>query len=150
MRFSKTMSTNMKCLWLDENWRLRKRKKIFLINTVSIFINLVTVDKENKHYISTAIFQEENTKKFHEKDTPISILIRNPLGIIIFFIVVYILYPRLWKKEYFSKRTLERNNLTIFKTYNSIYYTRYNYINYRRGLYACVRSNFSWLKIQLL
>jgi hypothetical protein len=114
-----------------------------LNNYCMIYLNTVSVDNKENHFVSTAIFQEESTKKFEENETPLSILLKNPLLMIIFFITGYILYPKLWKKEYFSKRSLERNNDNIYLSYRDNGETLYNYMNYRRGLYACVRSNFS-------
>ncbi len=46
----------------------------------------------------------------------------------------------MWNKEYFSNLSIEYNNKKILDGKGK---DVYDYINYRRGLYVSVRSNFS-------
>ena len=108
------------------------------------------MNEGDQHYISPVIFHDESeTKKgtVDYKDTIISTMLKNPLIILIFIVFGYYIYPTLWKKEYFmalsedyNNRELVTSNLGYIKTNSN---GVYDYINYRRGLYVSVRSNFS-------
>ena len=97
---------------------------------------------EVEHYISPVIFHDEETKennKIDLKDTIISYMLRNPLIIFGFLLVGFYVYPLLWKKEFFMELAEDYNNKRILDNKDKLY----DYINYRRGLYVSVRSNFS-------
>lgn len=97
---------------------------------------------EIQHFISPIIFHDEETKenvKVDLKQSIISYMLRNPLIIFAFLVVGFYVYPLLWKKEYFMNLSEDYNNKRILENYDNIY----DYINYRRGLYVSVRSNFS-------
>ena len=97
---------------------------------------------EIEHYISPVIFHDEETNennKIDLKDSIISYMLRNPLILFGFMIVGFYVYPYLWKKEYFMNLSEDYNNKKILENHNKLY----DYINYRRGLYVSVRSNFS-------
>jgi len=96
----------------------------------------------NNNYISPAIFhdEEEENNKHNIKadsDSPLKILLANPIVLMIFLSVGYYFYPMLWKKEYFMNLSQDFNNLKLLNQ------NTYDYVNYRRGLYISVRSNFS-------
>jgi len=88
------------------------------------------------------IFHDEETKeneKINLKDTIISYMLRNPLFLFGFLFVGFYIYPNLWKKEFFMNLSEDYNNRRILDNHDKLY----DYINYRRGLYVSVRSNFS-------
>lgn len=101
---------------------------------------LVSLNKDNKHFVSPVIFHDQpNDKTLNEKETVFSYFLRHPLLIFGFIIVGYYIYPLMWKKDYFVNLAFETNNKRVLLESENIY----DYINYRRGLYVNVRSNFS-------
>jgi hypothetical protein len=74
------------------------------------------------------------------EDTIFSYLLKNPFLIFVFVVFGYYIYPTMWNKEYFSNLSIEYNNKKILDGKGK---DVYDYINYRRGLYVSVRSNFS-------
>lgn len=99
------------------------------------------MNESEKHFISPMIFHDEvltDNKKIADKETIFSYMLRNPIILIAFIIVGYYIYPTLWKKEYFMALSEDYNNKRILEDDDL-----YGYINYRRGLYVSVRSNFS-------
>jgi hypothetical protein len=102
----------------------------------------LALNNEERHYISPVIFHEdpENSKnKTREEDTIFSYMLKNPFIILIFLTIGYYIYPNMWKKDYFMALSEDFNNKKIIDENRKIY----DYINYRRGLYVSVRSNFS-------
>jgi hypothetical protein len=87
------------------------------------------------------IFHDESTKdKIHYDETIFSYMLKNPYLIFISLLLGYYIYPTLWNKEYFTNLSDEYNNKRILTDQGQ---NIYDYINYRRGLYVSVRSNFS-------
>ena len=112
------------------------------LNEIQEESNHFTKKNEIEHYISPVIFHDEETKennKVNLKDTIISYMLRNPLIIFGFLIFGFYVYPILWKKEFFMEIAEDYNNRRILDNHDKLY----DYINYRRGLYVSVRSNFS-------
>jgi hypothetical protein len=99
-------------------------------------------ENEGKHYISPMIFHDESTKDstINHEETILSYMLKNPYLIFAAIILGYYIYPTLWNKEYFTKLSSDRNNQRILANQGQ---DIYDYINYRRGLYVSVRSNFS-------
>ncbi len=83
--------------------------------------------------------ENENRNKIRYEETVFTTIIKNPIVIFIFILFGYYIYPSLWKKDYFMALSEDFNNLKLSKEDVRVY----DYINYRRGLYASVRSNFS-------
>jgi hypothetical protein len=103
----------------------------------------VALNEDDKHYISPVIFHEEpeaKKDKIKDNETIFSYMLKNPYLIFIFLIFGYYIYPTMWKKEYFMALSEDFNNKKHLKDGGE---NIYDYINYRRGLYASVRSNFS-------
>ena len=118
------------------------------------------MNEDIKHFISPVIFHDEETdekkSKIKYEETILDSFLKNPILIILFLIFGYYIYPTLWKKEYFMALSEDYNNREIIKysleNTNKKHVEKderiYDYINYRRGLYASVRSNFSWSRIE--
>ena len=103
---------------------------------------LIKGKNEIEHYISPVIFHDEETKENNKvdlRDTIVSYMLRNPLILFGFLLFGFYVYPLLWKKEFFMELAEDYNNKRILDNHDKLY----DYINYRRGLYASVRSNFS-------
>lgn len=95
-----------------------------------------------EHFISPVIFHDEETKetnKVNLKDSIVSYMLRNPLILFGFMLFGFYVYPLMWKKEFFMELAEDYNNKRILDSHDTLY----DYINYRRGLYVSVRSNFS-------
>ncbi len=104
--------------------------------------DLISQENEVQHYMSPVIFHDEETKenkKIDLKDSIVSYMLRNPLIIFGFLLFGFYVYPILWKKEFFMELAEDYNNKRILDNKDKLY----DYINYRRGLYVSVRSNFS-------
>ncbi len=104
----------------------------------------VSLNQSDQHFISPVIFhdeQKEGTQHLTKEDTILGLMLKNPLLLFAFIIFGYYIYPTLWRKEYFMALGEEFNDSTIgnMKRESDVY----DYINYRRGLYVNVRSNFS-------
>jgi hypothetical protein len=107
-----------------------------------ILINLVALNEDDKHFISPLVFHDdtdEKKSKINYEETVFSTIIKNPTIIFLFIIFGYYFYPNLWKKDYFMAASEDYNNKRLSLNDEKIY----DYINYRRGLYSSVRSNFS-------
>ncbi len=119
-----------------------KFKNIVKLNEESEDLEKFKNSNEIKHYISPIIFHDEETKENHKvnlKDSIMSYMLRNPLILFGFLVIGFYVYPTLWKKEFFMELSEDYNNKRILDNHDKIY----DYINYRRGLYVSVRSNFS-------
>lgn len=104
----------------------------------------VALNEDDRHFISPLIFHEDPDAKKDsvvEKETIFSFMLKNPFYLFIFIIIGYYIYPNLWKKDYFMSLSEDFNHIQHLK--NKKTSDTYDYINYRRGLYASVRSNFS-------
>jgi len=104
--------------------------------------DLISQENEVQHFMSPVIFHDEETKenkKIDLKDSIVSYMLRNPLIIFGFLLFGFYVYPILWKKEFFMELAEDYNNKRILDNKDKLY----DYINYRRGLYVSVRSNFS-------
>jgi len=104
----------------------------------------VTLNESDRHYISPTIFHDEGEKtkdRLEYKETIFSTILNNPLYIILFIVFGYFIYPSLWRKDYFMALSEDYNNRDLILHCSSD--SLYDYINYRRGLYVSVRSNFS-------
>lgn len=106
---------------------------------------LNSIDKnsnEIKHFISPLIFHDEESKSNEKGDLKggvVNFLLKNPFIIFGFLLFGFYFYPLMWNKEFFMNLSDDYNNKKIIDNHKNIY----DYINYRRGLYASVRSNFS-------
>ncbi len=104
----------------------------------------MALNEGEKHFVSPVIFHEDPDAKkdsIEEKETIFSYMLRNPFILIMFIVFGYYIYPNLWKKDYFMALSEDFNNKRHLDDRGSV--ETYDYINYRRGLYASVRSNFS-------
>jgi len=102
------------------------------------------MNEDNKHFVSPFIFHDESLDEFKKNkikydQTVFATILKNPILLLIFVIFGYYIYPSLWKKDYFMALSEDFNNLKLVDDENDLY----DYINYRRGLYVSVRSNFS-------
>jgi hypothetical protein len=105
----------------------------------------VVLNDQEKHYISPVIFHDDSDtskSKIEYQESISNTILKNPLLIIIFIIFGYYIYPTLWRKDYFMALSEDYNNRDILKSSTDTE-SIYEYINYRRGLYVSVRSNFS-------
>jgi hypothetical protein len=105
---------------------------------------------QSSHYISPLIFHDEESfikgkSKITHKDTVFSFLLRNPFFVFFFIVIGYYIYPSLWNKDYFMALSENYNNKKVLDILKSQQRDEsiYDYVNYRRGLYVSVRSNFS-------
>ena len=108
----------------------------------------VALNENQKHFISPIIFHDESTtqnkKPIEYKESISETFLKNPLLIILFITISYYIYPSLWKKDYFMALSEDYNQRDLIKHSNPKNPENiYDYINYRRGLYVSVRSNFS-------
>ena len=102
------------------------------------------------HYISTNIFKDNTETSYIQIDEDKSILkiiMSNPLLLLTLSLLIYYLYPKLWRKTDWSNLSLRRNNFKILNLLSASNDSNsnkdiYEYINYRRGLYCNVRANF--------
>ena len=118
-------------------------------------------DNNSKHFISSFVYKDNGnySKTIESKylkisddtelnNSTIKVILSNPFVILLVLILISYIYPNIWKKENYCELSLRRNNKRLQIIMNDIIANNdnknlYNYINYRRGLYANVRSNFN-------
>lgn len=123
---------------------------------------LCNINIENEHFINPVIFKDSEKSsnsgnsivfEVNEDNSILKTILSNPLLLLLLFGFSYYVYPKIWNKKDYSNLSLHRNNIKILRIYDSHYLDNddcsfknkelYDYINYRRGLYVNVRSNFN-------